>query len=194
MNCWYHLEKSLVLASKSPRRAQILAMAGVPFRVELSAVEEVPMEGKPEDIVVHWARMKALDVASRFPDHPVLGADTMVFSNGALLGKPENRDQAFSMLRSLSGKWHTVYGGVCFIWKSRGVSFALCEPTRVKFFSLEDSEIEAYIDSEEPMDKAGAYGIQGLGCYLVERIEGCYFNVMGLPLSHFMHRLRKSLS
>ncbi len=193
MNYWYPVDTELVLASKSPRRTEILDFAGVPHLVHPSSVEEKTMEGIPEDIVIHWAQAKAADVAHKFPDHPVLGADTMVFRDGVLLGKPKDTEQAFQMLLSLSGRWHTVFGGVALMWPNRGVSFSFAEATRVKFRTLQDSEIKAYIVSGEPMDKAGAYGIQGQGCVLVEKVEGCYFNVMGLPVSRFLHRFRDSL-
>lgn len=193
MNYWYPVDKELVLASRSPRRTQILSMAGVPHTVHPSSIEETSMEGRPEHIVCHWASMKARDVAGLYQDRPVLGADTLVFEDGELLGKPGTRDEAFAMVKKLSGCWHTVYGGVALVWHSRGLFFSFHEATRVKFRVLGDSEIEAYVDSGEPMDKAGAYGIQGLGCVLVDRVEGSYFNVMGLPVAQFLHRFRDSL-
>lgn len=194
MNYWYNVDTELILASRSPRRTEILGFAGVPHQVFPSSVEEVPREGAPEDIVTHWAQAKAADVSRKFPDHPVLGADTMVFRDGVLLGKPQSTEQAFQMVRSLSGRWHTVYGGVALMWQSRGLSFSFAESTRVKFRDLPDDEIRAYIATGEPMDKAGAYGIQGQGSVLIDRVEGCYFNVMGLPVSRFLHRFRDSLT
>jgi septum formation protein len=194
MNYWFPSDRELVLASRSPRRTEILTMAGIPHTVHPSSVEETEMEGGPGEIVKHWATLKARDVAGKFPDQPVLGADTMVFKNGVLLGKPVNRADAVSMLEKLSGSWHEVYGGVALVWQSRGLFFSFAEATRVKFRGLCQEEIEAYIDSGEPMDKAGAYGIQGLGCVLVDRVEGSYFNVMGLPVSQFLHRFRESLT
>ncbi|MCD6587371.1 MAG: septum formation inhibitor Maf [Candidatus Fermentibacteraceae bacterium] len=193
MSFWYPSETELVLASRSPRRTEILKLAGIPHRVYPSTVEEKQMDGLPADIVVHWARAKAVNVASNFPDFPVLGADTMVYQDSILLGKPTNTQQAFEMLSSLSGRWHTVYGGVALAWHSREIAFAFSESTRVKFRELSESEIKAYITTGEPMDKAGAYGIQGIGCVLVEKVEGCYFNVMGLPVSRFLERLRSFL-
>ena len=182
-----------MLASRSPRRTEILKLAGIPHRVYPSSVEEKQMDGLPADIVVHWAQKKAMNVASVFPDSPVLGADTMVFQDNVLLGKPSDAEQAFEMLSSLSGRWHTVYGGVALVWHSREIAFAFSESTRVKFRELSESEIKAYIATGEPMDKAGAYGIQGFGCVLVEKVEGCYFNVMGLPISRFLESFRSSL-
>jgi len=194
MNYWYPADTELVLASRSPRRTDILKLAGVPHSVYPSSIEEKTIEGCPADIVVHWASAKAADVAGKFPDHPVLGADTMVFQDGVLLGKPQNDQDAAEMVRALSGRWHTVYGGVALVWKSRGIFFSFAQATRVKFRNLPPDEIAAYIASGEPVDKAGSYGIQGLGCVLVESVEGCYFNVMGLPVSEFLLRFRKSLS
>jgi len=194
MNYWFPSDRELVLASRSPRRTEILAMAGVPHIVSPSSIVEKSMEGAPEDIVMHWAVLKARDVAGKYPDHPVLGADTMVFKDGVLLGKPQNREDAVSMVKLLSGCWHSVYGGVALVWQSQGLFFSFAEATMVKFRDLSSGEIEAYVDSGEPMDKAGAYGIQGLGCVLVDRVEGSYFNVMGLPVAQFIHRFRESLS
>jgi septum formation protein len=193
MSFWYPVETELVLASRSPRRTEILKLAGIPHRVYPSSVEEKQMDGLPADIVVHWAQKKAMNVASVFPDSPVLGADTMVFQDNVLLGKPSDAEQAFEMLSSLSGRWHTVYGGVALVWHSMEIAFAFSEATRVKFRELSESEIKAYIATGEPMDKAGAYGIQGIGCVLVEKVEGCYFNVMGLPISRFLESFKSSL-
>ncbi len=193
MSFWYPVETELVLASKSPRRTEILELAGIPHRVFPSTVEEKHLDGCPADIVVHWAREKAANVASGFPDYPVLGADTMVFQDNVLLGKPSDTEQAFEMLSSLSGRWHTVYGGVALVWHSRKIAFSFSQSTRVKFRELSEAEIKAYIDTGEPVDKAGAYGIQGYGCVLVEKVEGCYFNVMGLPVSRFLEKFRNFL-
>ena len=194
MNYWYPLKEELILASKSPRRTEILKFASVPHLIKPSTVEEFPMEGSPEEIVQHWAKAKALDVTGKFPDRPVLGADTMVFQNSKLLGKPKDKNEAFQMLTSLSGEWHTVFGGVALFWQSRNISFVFAEPTRVKFREISSEEIRAYIATGEPMDKAGSYGIQGQGSVLVERIEGCYFNVMGLPIARFLQRFKDSIT
>ena len=194
MTYWYPVEKDLILASRSPRRTEILKMAGVPHVIHPSSIEETSMEGDPGSIVTHWATCKARDVASLFPDHPVLGADTMVFLNGVLLGKPLDREDGLRMVKKLSGNWHTVFGGVALAWQSRGIFFSFHEATRVKFRALSDEEIAGYLDTGEPMDKAGAYGIQGLGSVLVDRVEGSYFNVMGLPVAQFLHRFRQILS
>jgi septum formation protein len=189
-DCWLPgLGKALVLASASPRRREILAMAGIPFEAAPSGIEEIPMPGNPENVVIHWARMKAERVVPDWEDRAVLGADTMVELGGRLLGKPADRDEAVSMLLDLSGAWHTVLGGVCVIWPERGLDLCFAESTRVRFRPLSRLEIECYANTGEPMDKAGAYGIQGFGCAMVDRIEGCYFNVMGLPVARLVREI-----
>lgn len=190
---WYPVDRPLVLASRSPRRRKILEMAGIPFVQIPGDVQETPMQGSPDEVVRHWARLKSEDVLDSARARPVLGADTMVALKGSLLGKPEDEEHAFQMLSRLSGRWHSVFGGVCVLWPDRGIDLCFHEETRVRFRDLEPEEIRAYINTGEPMDKAGSYGIQGYGCMLVESIEGCYFNVMGLPVSRFIHNLRDAL-
>ena len=190
---WYPAESPLVLASKSPRRKAILEMADIPFVQIPGNVRETWMDGSPGSVVQHWARKKAENILFSFTGAPVLGADTMVALGDELLGKPHDEDQATVMLARLSGEWHSVFGGVCILWPERGIDLQFVEETRVLFRNLEADEIKAYISTGEPFDKAGAYGIQGYGSLLVERIEGCYFNVMGLPVSRFVHELRDRL-
>lgn len=168
-------------------------MAGIPFIQVPGEVKEKWMEGTPDSIVQYWARKKAENVLSSVSTGPVLGADTMVALDGELLGKPHDEDMAVDMLRRLSGEWHSVFGGVCVLWPYRGIDIQFAEETRVKFRNLGLEEIKAYVATGEPLDKAGAYGIQGYGSLLVERVEGCYFNVMGLPVSRLIHELRDSL-
>ena len=190
---WYPADSPLVLASKSPRRKAILEMVGIPFVQIPGNVRETSMDGSPGLVVQYWARKKAENILSSFTGDPVLGADTMVALGGELLGKPHDKDQAADMLGRLSGEWHSVFGGVCVLWPERGIDVQFVEETRVLFRNLRIDEIKAYISTGEPLDKAGAYGIQGYGSLLVERIEGCYFNVMGLPVSRFVHELRDRL-
>lgn len=171
-------------------------MTGIPFRQVPGDVLETPLEDTPKKVVEHWAQKKAESVLNSnavSAGSPVLGADTMVYLQDRLLGKPADRKEAADMLRLLSGRWHSVYGGVCFIHRPLGLSLKLCERTDVKFRRLETEEIRAYVETGEPLDKAGSYGIQGYGSMLVERIEGCFFNVMGLPVSRFVQELRRSL-
>ncbi len=184
---WLQTEFPLVLASKSPRRKAILEMAGIPYIQSPGNIDENDFIGSPSDVVLHWARKKALDIQPSWKGYPVLGADTMVALGDKLLGKPEDPARAEDMLTQLSGKWHSVYGGVCIIWPEKGIDIELVESTRVHFRTLSAEEIRTYVSSGEPMDKAGAYGIQGLGCVLVDQVDGCYFNVMGLPISRLVH-------
>lgn len=178
----------LVLASQSPRRAEILRQAGIPFVVRSTPVDETPRANElPEDYVRRLAEEKALAVAAR-PDETVLGADTTVVIGNDLLGKPEDAADAVRMLEALSGRCHQVLTGICLRRPSGLVrDFAA---TRVWFTLMTSREIEDYVASGEPMDKAGAYAIQGLGSKFIERIEGCYFNVVGLPVSLVYKHLR----
>jgi septum formation protein len=169
----------------------ILSLAGIPLEIVPSRVEEDNGSDDPETLVRTHSMAKALDVAGGMPGRVVLGADTLVFLEGRVLGKPSGRAEAREMLDSLSGRWHEVHGGVAVILED-GSREMIHEVTRVKFRGLGREETEAYIDTGEPMDKAGAYGIQGFGGVFVERIEGCYFNVMGLPLSQVVRRLRRA--
>ena len=182
-----------MLASKSPRRKAILEMAGIPFVQTPGNVIETRMDGSPGFVVQYWARKKAENILSSPTCDPVLGADTMVALGNELLGKPQDEDEAADMLGRLSSEWHSVFGGVCILWPRRGIDVQFVEETRVLFRNLGVEEIKAYISTGEPFDKAGAYGIQGYGSLLVERIEGCYFNVMGLPVSRFVQVLRERL-
>ncbi len=180
---------TLVLASQSPRRRELLAVAGIPFTVRVRPVEELIGGGeRAEDYVVRLARAKA-EAAWEGSDEIVLGADTVVVLVDRVLEKPADSAAAREMLRSLSGRTHVVVTGICL----RHAGGALCdrELTRVHFVALTDPEIDEYIASGEPMDKAGAYAIQGLASKFIDRIEGCYFNVMGLPLALVYGHLRK---
>jgi len=178
----------LVLASRSPRRSEILRQAGIPFIVRTAFVNETPLPREtPPDYVQRLAEMKALEVEAA-PDEIVLGADTTVVAGGKMLGKPVDAADAQRMLRILSGGRHEVLTGICL---RRGASrvrdYAL---TEVWFAPMTDGEIEEYVASGEPMDKAGAYGIQGLASKFIERINGCYFNVAGLPIALVYRHLR----
>jgi septum formation protein len=174
----------LVLASRSPRRQELLQRAGFEFEVRPSGVEEVRRSGESgEDLARRAAREKSLGVAVFSPsDSLVLGADTVVVINGLILGKPSDPDDAVRMLRMLSGATHRVVTGVCLVRAPGQIEAVAHETTMVKFRHLEEDEIRDYVGSGEPLDKAGAYGIQGLASRFVTRIEGCYFNVVGLPI------------
>lgn len=183
---------TLILASASPRRRALLEQIGVRFQVECSHVQEAKDSAlEPEALVQHLALQKAQAVAALHEDGLVLGADTIVVDDNLVLGKPASQAEAASMLRRLSGKWHQVMTAVALVDASGKRSpWVAVEKTGVKFRELTEAEIAAYVATGESMDKAGAYGIQGYGALLVEQIEGCYFNVVGLPLQKVAAGLR----
>ena len=171
----------MILASASPRRRELLALAGFDFTVETAAVEETYDPAlPPAKIVMHLAAVKSEPVARLHPNEPVIGADTVVVLDEAILGKPRDAQDAAAMLRRLSGRVHQVYTGVCLRRGEKSVCFHEC--TLVRFKELSDELIAAYVATGEPMDKAGAYGAQGLAALFVAHIDGDFFNVMGLPL------------
>jgi len=179
----------LVLASASPRRRELLTQAGFTFEVHPAHIPEDPLPGEnPIAYVTRLAREKAENVFAQLSTGPetaaslvVLGADTTVTLDDHILGKPEDAADAARMLRLLSGRTHRVITGVAIV--TAGRTEVAAEVTGVRFLNLADEEIAAYIATGEPMDKAGAYGIQGLAARWIPRIEGCYFNVVGLPLA-----------
>jgi septum formation protein len=177
-----------VLASASPRRKQILENAGFEVEIRVSEADETLPEGiSPEKAVEYLASVKAHAV-KREKDELVIAADTVVALDGKILGKPRDEKEAFEMLSLLSGKKHTVYTGVCLLYNEKEEIFS--DSTGVEFYPLTDGEILKYIETGEPMDKAGAYGIQGKGCVFVKGIKGDYFNVMGLPVSKLNQKLK----
>ncbi len=180
----------LVLASRSPRRAELLKTAGIPFEVHPAGDVEAELAARlvacgagPARYAEELALAKAADVASGLPGRLVLGADTVVVLDGDILEKPADEAEARHLLGRLAGREHTVVSAVALCGGRAGTGQAVHESTRVWFLDHDAEVLERYVATGEPMDKAGAYGIQGLGALLVERIEGCYFNVMGLPLS-----------
>jgi septum formation protein len=176
-------EPLLILASKSPRRRYLLKQAGLSFTVIQSQFDEsnVPLSS-PEVYVKFLAEAKASQVSEDYPEKWVIGADTIVMIDGTLLGKPASRAEARLMLKRLSGKTHQVFTGYCICCKSKNRSFSEVIKTDVRFKNLSEPEIEWYIRTKEPFDKAGAYAIQGLGTFLVKSIKGSYTNVVGLPV------------
>lgn len=183
---------SIILASGSPRRRELLEMLGVPeLRIIPAAGEEIAPQGVgPGELVMALASAKGREVGAQCaPEDVIIAADTVVWVNGGVFGKPHSRAQAFEMLSTLSGNTHEVYTGVSVI--RDGHEELGYEVSRVTFRELSDDEIERYIATGEPMDKAGAYGAQGLGALLVERIDGDFFNVMGLPLCRLGQMLKK---
>ena len=174
--------RPVVLASGSPRRRELLAQMGVlEFEVLPARGEETAPEGlKPDELVRRLALQKAEEVFALRPEATVIGADTIVVLEGAVLGKPRDRADAVCMLARLSGRSHQVYTGVAVLSGDTRVTHAEC--TQVEFRALTSAEIEAYVDTGEPMDKAGAYGIQGKACVFIRGIRGDYYNVVGLPV------------
>ena len=174
----------LILASASPRRAALLRQAGIPHRIILGGPqgEERPGLLGPGDTAVFLALQKARCVALSLREGLVLGADTLVCHRGKILGKPADRDEAWRMLRFLSGEVHSVITGLALVDACTDEYESCFTETRVWMRALEDELIDAYVATGEPMDKAGAYAIQGKAAVFVEKIEGCYFNVVGLPL------------
>lgn len=182
----------LVLASASPRRQELLRQIGLTFRVCPADIDEAALAAGPDPAAVAAATAQAKAeavAAANNREAVVLGADTVVALGRELFGKPADAAEAVSMLRRLAGQTHTVYTGVCLVQAATGKRAVAAEATRVTMRTLTDKEIRAYVASGEPLDKAGAYGIQGLGAVLVERIEGCYFNVVGLPLPRLCRML-----
>lgn len=184
--------RRLILASASPRRSELLRNAGILFEVDPADIHESPLSGEAAmDYAQRLAHDKAAAVFTRHPDAIVLGADTVVVVDEHLLEKPSNADDAARMLRLLSGRTHQVLTGVCLLASDFECTEA--EVTQVTFGSMSEQEIADYVASGEPMDKAGAYGIQGLASRFVERIEGDYFNVVGLPVARAYRMLRKAV-
>lgn len=181
-------EKRFVVASASPRRKEILANAGYSFDVIASKADEsLPSDISAENAVKELAKRKALSVARNLQNAVVLGCDTVVAIDGEILGKPHDVKQAAEMLRKLSGRTHTVFTGVCITDGKDTKTFV--SSTEVEFYRLSQKTIESYIATNEPNDKAGAYGIQGYGSVLVKKINGDYLTVVGLPLGKTAHIL-----
>ena len=171
-----------ILASASPRRKALLQRLINGFRVVVSDADETVEAGQaPHEFAVKTAEKKAVDVSARNPDAVVIGADTIVVCGGEIMGKPADDADAFRMLEKLSGKTHEVVTGLCV--RCNGKSFLTYETTKVEFDNMTKDEILTYIKTGEPADKAGAYGIQGAAGVFIKKIEGCYFNVVGLPLN-----------
>ncbi len=186
------MQKEIILASGSPRRKMLLEGAGVLLRVEVSDADETHVEGElPRTYLTRTARAKGDAVYRQHVGEPVyiVSADTIVVRDDVILGKPHDSAQAFEMLTSLSGRAHKVMTGVCVIDASTGTASQFISETDVHFAKLSDATIRRYIATGEPMDKAGAYGIQSGAAGFVERIEGSYTNVVGLPLCETLQKL-----
>ena len=187
----------IILASASPRRKALLEQVDIDYVIHPSLAPEIMIDGSVNDVVRHLAHQKAQWVITDIGDSEVpsntivLGADTVVTYEGRILGKPADRDDAYHMLKMLSGNIHEVYTGVAMLSLDRNIDISFAECTKVKFYELTEEELQNYLDTDEPYDKAGSYGIQGLGATLVESIEGDYNNVVGLPLARVYRELNK---
>lgn len=180
-----------VLASASPRRRELLTQVGIHFQVIKSDIEEIITKVEPDQVVIELSRQKAQDVYNNLAEKKnvvVIGADTIVYNDNKILGKPSDEDEAFKMLVELSGKSHYVYTGVTL--NINGKAFSFAEKTRVDVCSLTEDEIIEYIKTKEPLDKAGAYAIQGLFAAYIKGIEGDYNNVVGLPVGRLCQELK----
>jgi septum formation protein len=186
-------EPKIILASASPRRADLLRAIGLEFEIVPSQVQERPhADEAPADYITRLARAKAISIARRREQGLVIGADTIVVLDGKILEKPADEDEAGRMLRSLSGRWHAVMTGVALYDVATRQEVADYDKTLVRFGQMSEQEIKWYVKSGEPMDKAGGYGIQGLASLFIEEIAGNYFNVVGLPLP-LVYRLARRL-
>ena len=178
----------IILASESPRRKELFGKLGIPFEVQPSSVnEEVEGEHTPEEFALSIAKLKATAIAEKNPHAVVIGADTTVRLGNELLSKPANNEEAKKYLQKLSGKVHNVITGVSI--QGMGSSLGFTESTLVKFYDLTDEQIDAYVATGDSLDKAGAYGIQTMGGLFVEKIQGDYNNVVGLPISRLFQTL-----
>lgn len=185
--------EKIILASSSPRRIEFLQKYNLNPVIVKAEIQEKTMEGeRPEQIAMALAFEKASWVSNKFKDGEIIiGADTIVVFEDEILGKPKDEDDAFRMLKTLNGKEHRVITGICIIKANTNIKLIDFESTLVKFRKLTDEKILNYIHTNEPMDKAGAYGIQGFGQILVEKIDGCYSNVVGLPIGKLDNILNK---
>lgn len=180
--------EKIILASGSPRRKELLTQVGIPFDILVSDTKEVITKSSPTEIVEELSRQKAQSVAEKYPQRTVLGADTIVVLDGQVLGKPKDDKDAARMLRMLQGRTHQVCTGVTFMREGRVHSFH--EKTDVTVYPMTEEEIEAYVRSGDPLDKAGAYGIQGSFAAYIEGIRGDYYNVVGLPVGRVYQELK----
>ena len=190
-------KKSIILASGSPRRKELLLQIGIVPEIIVSHVEEKITSDVPAEVVMSLAEQKAVDVAKNMPEGKViLGSDTVVAADGKILGKPKSHEEAYEMIRSLVGRSHQVYTGVCIVNKGaaggKDTVVSFYDETDVQVSGMTEAEIREYADSEEPMDKAGAYAVQGFFARYIEGLRGSYANVMGLPV-HLVYRKLKEL-
>jgi septum formation protein len=184
------MKNGFVLASKSPRRIELLRQLGFEFDIIPSEIDEDLIQGEPpHEHVIRLAEAKALEIGSRYPDRWIIAADTAVFINGSILGKPKNGDEAVEMLSRLSGQEHLVLTGVSAHHVRKGKGGRQAVQTAVKMKLLLPAEMRWYVNTGEPFDKAGGYAIQGIGAFMIESIKGSYTNVVGLPLYELVQML-----
>ena len=182
--------KHIILASASPRRKEILELADLKFDVMPSDAQEITTKTAPNEVVMELASIKAKDIYEKSEKQSmIVGADTVVAYQGQILGKPTDKADAKRMLTMLSGQTHEVYTGVCVIEDGKTKTFY--EETKVTFYEISDEQIDRYIKTGEPMDKAGSYGIQGKAAVFIKGIEGDYYNVVGFPIARFLQEITK---
>ena len=182
--------KHIILASASPRRKEILELADLEFDVMPSDAQEITTKTAPNEVVMELASIKAKDIYKKSEKQSmIVGADTVVAYQGQILGKPTDEADAKRMLTMLSGQTHEVYTGVCIIEDGKTKTFY--EETKVTFYEISDEQIDYYIKTGEPMDKAGSYGIQGKAAVFIKGIEGDYYNVVGFPIARFLQEITK---
>jgi len=183
------MKKRLILASSSPRRQQLLRELGINFTVKKPEIDEKSVKrNTPKETVERLAARKAQSIAIQAEDEIILAADTIVVHEGEIYEKPNNQSEALEMIRSFSGKTHEVITAVALRSLEKEAVFSVT--TKVEFWPLAEAEMKAYVETDEPYDKAGAYGIQGLAKIFIKKIDGDYFNVVGLPVSHVVRELR----
>lgn len=182
--------KHTILASASPRRKEILELADLKFDIMPSNAQEITTKTAPNEVVMELASIKAKDIYKKSEKQSmIVGADTVVAYQGQILGKPADEADAKRMLTMLSGQTHEVYTGVCIIEDGKTKTFY--EETKVTFYEISDEQIDHYIKTGEPMDKAGSYGIQGKAAVFIKGIEGDYYNVVGFPIARFLQEITK---
>jgi len=182
----------IILASNSPRRKSLLELIDLPFKIIASSVhEDFNINLQPVEFAKHYANLKTQDISEKHPNSLVIGADTIVVLNNEIIGKPIDENDSKSMLRKLSGRTHTVITGVSLIWQEKNITDTFNEKTEVTFKELTDEQIRYYVDNYNHLDKAGSYGIQDWFAVCVKKIDGCFYNVMGMPLSKFYEHFTK---
>jgi len=185
----------IILASNSPRRKSLLELIDLPVKVIASSVhEDFNINLKPTEFAKHYAHLKAQDIAEKHPNFLVIGADTIVVLDNEIIGKPTDEEDSKLMLKKLSGRTHAVITGVSLVWQDKNILDIFNEKTDVTFQELTDEQIQYYVKYYNPLDKAGSYGIQDWFAVCVKKIDGCFYNVMGMPLSKFYSHFMKIIN